>query len=505
MNSPSVESVLQDELLFLRLLTIKDKRGRLVPLIANRAQRHFYANRSGRDLILKARQLGFSTFIQGLFYKRVTTEFGKTAVTISHDRSSTEKLRDKFKLFYNKIPDGAKPIMGKDDKITSAFPQLESSSYIGTAGNHSFGRGNTLHLIHGSEFAFWPEPKILLTGLLEAVPDLHIMPDSWIILESTPNGAEGEFYEMCMAALEGRGEWKLHFYEWWWDDEYRMPLDRNEVLTYDPQELVLVEKHGLTPEQIKWRRFKIERLGDEFLQEYPEDPITCFLLSGRGRFDREQLRLRLDTQCADPIEERLYVGDFARWRIFEPPRPDTRYVMGCDPSEGIGENNAAAVVRDFRTNTQVATLHGQFELTEFAKYVRELAVHYNGALVAVERNNHGHTVINYLQSGTDTFPGYNALYVHRDGKVGWHTNSTTRPVMIDDLAEEYKRPELYAIRDKTIIHQALRFVVKNKRAEAGKGAYDDLVMADAIAGQMRQIPSGPSYAFGPPVPKGDVA
>lgn len=509
LTQAQLATLIQDDLSFIRLLTIKNKRSQLGYLIPNAAQLDFYHNMTGRDLILKARQLGFSTFVQGYYYKRVTTEMALNAVTISHDRVSTAKLREKFKLFYRRLPPALKPVMGKDDKVMSNFPTLESSSYIGTAGNRVFGRGDTLSLVHCSELAFWPEPEMLLTGILEAVPDRHIDEKSSIIIESTANGAQGVFYDMCMESLQNpeRSEFKLHFYAWWWDAEYQLPLAKHEKIEYSHEELALVERHNLSPAQIKWRRQKIDRLGEKFWQEYPEDPVSCFLLSGRGRFDRNALRTRLETQCTEPLEERLHITDYktgqdiARWRIYELPIEGANYIIGADPSEGINADSAAAVVREARSNRHVATLHGQFELVDFARYLAELGSYYNYAIIGVERNNHGHTVINYLQSGSKDFDSYGNLYVGEDAKLGWHTNHVTRAPMIDDLADEIRDPDAHIIRDKAIVNQMMQFVVKYTRtnkehAEAGKKAYDDLVMAEAIAGQIRQrIPTGPAYTF----------
>jgi hypothetical protein len=512
LTDAQLKALIKDDLAFLRLLSIKDKRNRITFLNPNPAQVDFYHNMTGRDLVLKARQLGFSTFIQGLYYKRTTSQIGINTVTISHDKDSTRKLRDKFHLFYRRLPEQFKPQMGKNDKVMSTFPALESSSYIGTAGNKAFGRGDTLSQVHCSELAFWPDPETVLTGLLEAVPDRHIAQNSSIVIESTANGASGTFFDMCMEALpkeqggKGKGEWKLHFYAWWWDNEYQIPIAKGEKFECTSDELGLIDKHGLSLAQIKWRRNKIDRLGEKFFQEYPEDPISCFLLSGRGRFDRNALKIRLDTQCHPPIEGRLHIvdnttgNDVPRWRIYEEPIPGETYVIGADPSEGINADSSAAVVRHWRSNSHVATLHGQFELVDFARYLRELAIYYNNAFLGIERNNHGHTVINYLMTGTETFGSYANLYMHTDQKFGWHTNSATRPVMIDDLADEIRHPDEHIIRDEAIVNQHMRFVVKFTRshrehAEADKAAYDDLVMANAIAGQLRKVPSSPAYDF----------
>src|SRR5512147_1776321 len=118
--------------------------------------------------------------------------------------------------------------------------------------------------MHGSEVAFWPDAERIIAGAMQGGnPD--------VVLESTPNGAQGYFYERCMEALRGDGVWSLHFYPWWWDDNYRIPLDVGEQPALIGDENQLVEKFGLSYEQIKWRRSKTKELGRLFIQEYPED------------------------------------------------------------------------------------------------------------------------------------------------------------------------------------------------------------------------------------------
>lgn len=524
MASTALMQVINDPLLYMALLTIKDKTGSLVPLVPNRAQRHFYANMTGRDIVLKARQMGFSTFIQGWMYYQVTTNIGRTAVTISHDRDSTERLRDKFKTFPNGLPDELKPIVGKDDKTTTRFTKLLSSSYIGTAGNRAFGRGDTAHHVHCSELAFWPAPRMTLTGLMQAIPSQHVMPSSSIMIESTANGNDNMFYKMCMDAYKGDGAFKLHFYPWWWDSSYSVPLNNIEHVRFDPspEEKELMTCFSLTREQINWRRRKMDEMQsladtqgadphELFLQEYPEDVLTCFISSGRSRFDKKALRYRLENQCMMPIaekrlDEQIWGGYEANnspaWRIYKEPVAGRRYVMGADPSGGDGTDSSAGVVRDWENNEQVATLHGRFEPYYFARYVADMARLYNHAVLGVERNNHGHAVLGYLLHGTPDYGSYNNLYAEWPAtggmpKLGWHTNSATRPVMLADLATEYANPEVYTIRDAAIVDQALGFVVKrNNRAEGER--HDDLIFADAIAGQMRQVPSGASIGYGKP-------
>jgi len=267
-------------------LRILDDHKQLIPYKPKRAQAHFLANRTGRDLLLKARQIGFSTCIQAdMFVAAITSAIG--GATLAHDDATTQKLRRMAQLFYNELPAHLKPRRGLDNATTTTYPDTYSEIMIATAGNTSAGRGGTLNYLHGSEVAYWKDADELLAGIMQSIP----LGYGQVVLESTANGAQGFFYDVCMAALRGEGIWKLHFYAWWWDERYQLPLEPGERLVYTDEEQALVQRHGLTPEQIKWRRAKQGEFltnPTKFFQEYPEDPEKCFLTSGGtvfGNFD----------------------------------------------------------------------------------------------------------------------------------------------------------------------------------------------------------------------------
>lgn len=268
---PSYDEVVQQ-------LRIMDDHDNIIPFIPKRAQRHFMEHRTGRDLILKSRQQGFSTQIQADMFARVVSETLRCA-TLAHDDATTQKLRRMAERFYDNLPADLRPPRGLDNATTTTYPRTQSEVTIATAGAQNAGRGGTYNYVHGSEVAFWRNAKKILSGLMQGVPK-----EGQIVLESTPNGAQGWFYEQCKAALEGKGIWTLHFYAWWWDEKYQIALDEGEHLVYTKEEQALVTKHNLTPEQIKWRRAKVDELGDLFPQEYPEDPWSCFLTTGKSAF-----------------------------------------------------------------------------------------------------------------------------------------------------------------------------------------------------------------------------
>jgi hypothetical protein len=300
---PSVKQVFGDNALFAStFLRILDKDKRLVPLRYNRVQRHYVAHRTNRDLVLKARQRGLSTVIQSLIFQQATTKT-ITSLTLAHDDDSTQALRRISERFYDEFPAPfPKPLRDLSNATITTYPDTGSECIVATAGKKTAGRSLTISLAHLSEVAFWNDAERVMTGLLEAIPA-----SGQVIVESTPNGAQGWFYEECVKALKGRGRFTLHFYPWWWGEDFQIPLTpSDEDMVYSDEEQELVTRHALTPEQIKWRRMKADELGHKFKQEYPEDPSTCFLTSGSSVFTGFQsLLYQPDEQGA--MDEHLYV------------------------------------------------------------------------------------------------------------------------------------------------------------------------------------------------------
>ncbi|CAK0770234.1 conserved hypothetical protein [Gammaproteobacteria bacterium] len=265
------------ELFAVTFLRILDKNKKLVPLQLNKAQRDFHQHRTGRDLILKARQLGFSTYVQAELFRRAVTST-RTTMTMAHDDETTQKLRRMADRFWEHCKfNGIQPERKYSNATLASYRDFDSECIIATAGSKEAGRGGTYTDFHGSEVAFWKDAEKIIAGAMQGGnPD--------VILESTPNGTQGYFYERCMEALSGKGVWKIHFYPWWFDSSYRIPLDDGEVIGQTDEEKELIRKHNLQSDQIKWRRNKQEELKRLFIQEYPEDPYTCFLTSGNSYF-----------------------------------------------------------------------------------------------------------------------------------------------------------------------------------------------------------------------------
>ncbi len=347
-------------------LKILDKQKNLVPFTWNKAQADFHSKRTGRDLILKARQLGMSTYIQGELFRRAVTST-RTTMTLAHDADTTAKLRLMADRFYEHCKFGSvQPLRKYASASLTTYPEFDTAVSVATAGNVEAGRGGTYTDFHGSEVAFWKDAERIIAGAMQGGnPD--------VVLESTPNGAQGFFYEKCMEALSGDGIWKLHFYSWWYDADYRLG---GEPITLTDEEKELSKKYNLDQSQIRWRRNKQKELGRLFIQEYPEDPTSCFLTSGNSYFGD-------------------LTGVFTASSNHEYNK-EHEYIAGLD----FGQTNdyTAMVVIDKTTKQMVDLLHiRKLEWSEQRKRIAEMYKKWSCSRMTAEANSIGSVNIEELR------------------------------------------------------------------------------------------------------------
>jgi hypothetical protein len=291
--------------------------GVIKQLRLNYAQKRFYkeviqrCREDGvpiRAVVLKARQLGFSTFIQSWQFEQCDRENNRRALTVSYDEPTTEEMFQKS-LFIRRNQWFPRQTH-RERTSTIEFADNNSIFYTQTAGNVSAGRSLTVHNLHCSEVPMWENPGETLTGLLQAVP---VRPDTSIFFESTARGRRGEFYDAWQKAVSGDSPWVPFFAPWFWDPEYSLgftsPDQRNAFgRTLDLVERRLIERHNLSLEQLHWRRYKIkgELQGVEakFRQEFPSSADEAFLTSGSPVFDQDKVA-DLERNVTPP----LWTGD----------------------------------------------------------------------------------------------------------------------------------------------------------------------------------------------------
>lgn len=487
---------LKDFRSFCGLLDIVPKAGQRIKLRLNRIQRRYCAQRTSRDVALKPRQIGFTTLEQARDVYRFVTEPGARVVATCQsitDHAPVKLLNKNYEVMFESLERLGVALKFKTRSLTDwTLADRDASLRIVEAGASEAaaqkkGRAGTITRLHLTETAFYEYADETLNALLECVPAPEL--GSEIISESTPNGAFGTFFRQCQEAIAGKSGYRLHFYPWYEAEEYALPIP--EGVRVEPQndrEKALLELRGVTREQLYWYQRKVRDKGSQDLvdQEYPSDPDTCFLVSGRVFFSASHV-VEMLAKASEPVTtqqlresgslpQRVGPEEVPALRVWHLPETGRQYVVAVDTSEGTGGDAGAAIVLERGSGRHMATLWGQFRPWVLAKYAASLARKYNQALVAVERNNHGGTVLRALHA-EQSYPN---IFVDRDEKPGFLTSEASRGPILDTL-EEAVRVEAFKTSDRFLLGEMRTFIVNERgRAEAAKGAHDDLVLATAI-------------------------
>lgn len=295
------------------LYTIKNEQGISVPFRMNAQQSELLDNLHTLNLVLKARQLGMTTFIQILMLDACLFNSNTSAGIVAHNREDAEAFfDDKIKFAYDNLdPEIRSVVRAEQDSAKSLTFSNGSRIRVGTSL-----RSGTFQYLHVSEFGktcaqFPAKAKEIVTGAFNAV---HA--GQFIAVESTAEGQGGYFHDMVMTAKkhaeQGKTltqlDFKMHFFPWWKDKRYALPDAHNVTLT-DAQDKYFDElshKHGidLTPEQEAWYVKKLEVMRDDMRREFPATVEEAFEASIEGAYLSEQMsKVRREGRiCRTPIE-----------------------------------------------------------------------------------------------------------------------------------------------------------------------------------------------------------
>lgn len=453
-------------------------------------QRRYNAARTARDDVLKARQMGFTTLEQARdvhhFINRPGARVTMMVQSIDDADSPARKAKRVFDVFFESLAKkGVKLNFGPAPAGVWTLPDRDAVLRIVEAGAsraaaQKKGRGDSVTRLHVTEHAFWEFPRESLLAVESSVVAASLGGE--VVRESTPNGVGGLFYDQIQAARAKTSGYGFHFYPWFLEARYRVALDPGEVIEPTTEREAQLVALGVSPEQLKWYRARVaEKQGkqEDVDQEFPSDPDTCFLLSGRTFFSVQRIEeMRKQAIGRGPIETIEVRDDGAHGEIRVWQRPSgSRYVLALDPSEGTGGDPAAGTIREWGTAQHCVTIHGQFRPHALAKIGAEWGKKYGLATIAVERNNHGHAVLQALEREHH----YTRIFRHHDDKPGWLTNEVTRTKALTEL-EEGVRSGFWKTRDVATLGEMRTFITTDKgRVEAAKGSHDDLVLAEAIA------------------------
>jgi hypothetical protein len=457
-------------------LKIRGKTGSTAALRLNRVQREYSKKCGKKNIVLKARQVGITTYVAARFFVQTITRPGTLTVQVAHSQESAESIFNIVQRFWENLPGCVRAgalVKSRSNVRQVVFPRLDSEYRVETADDNA-GRGMTIHNLHCSEVSRWPGGGTETLASLRAA----VVPDGEVVLESTPNGAGGAFYGEWQRANETG--YAQHFFPWWYEEGYREIVRKGEIFQLTAEESELVERHGLTEGQIAWRRNQWKALRNLAGQEYAEDASACFLASGECVFDLESVG-----KAAVGAGEAVRSDDNGRLKIWFPAQEGREYIIGVDTAGGGSDGDyACAEVIERGLGLQCAELRGHFPPLELARRVVELAQSYAHALVAVERNNHGHGVLAHLRDME-----YPNIF-EKDGQAGWLTSAATRPAMIENMvAVMISKPELF--QSFQLLEECRTFIRRaDGNAAAAEGTHDDCVMSMAIALAVRREDAG---------------
>ncbi len=263
-------------------------------------------NRPCRIIVLKARQLGISTFMQCLNYDELDHAANQKAQTISYDVESTVEMFEKARYVHNNLWFPRELSHDRNGAIKFKKPHF-SSFFTTTARNVHAGRSFTFAHVHLSEVPMWEHPDETANSLLQTVPDSA---GTSVVMEFTARGAQGYAYETWCDAVDGKNDFVPFFAPWFWDPEYSTPFETDEARANFAAKQTAADgafqrDHGLTLEQMNWwawcLRNKCSGSESKRKQEYPSNAEEAFLMSGSPVFERVDELDRLQRACKAPM------------------------------------------------------------------------------------------------------------------------------------------------------------------------------------------------------------
>ena len=506
------------------LLKIKTKNRQIIPFNFNVEQEKLHKTWEWqlstmgmvRLIILKDRQIGCSTYVEGRLFHQAVTVPNTGAYIITHDKPSLAKIFGMSKLFWEALPPTYRPMKrynngtiltfenpNEKDRFTN--PGLRSLIEVFSANTGTASRSGGYSVGHFSEVAFYDNAETLITS---TVPSIEDLPGSIKVYESTGNGRSGFFYEQWKKAKKSlTSTRKLSnfyplFFGWLTFPEYSKPFvtekERKDFIsTMDEEERYILKKFRCPLEKLNWRRSKIMDFDDDiekFHQEYPLDDEEAFVSKGTPYFSKRKL-LELLVRCRPPLK----VGEIGEFgfsenedgclKIWEPPIKGEDYILAADAGEGGegGDPSTIQVLRAPRGDSpiikQVAEWKGLIDPIMFAGKIASLGFYYNEGMAVPEVKHPGLSTLSELMKIYWNI--YQWEYIDRfkqsqSVKLGFETNISTKPIICSYLATCITA-DILEINSEELVTEMLSFVRNsNNSGEADYNCHDDLVMAYMI-------------------------
>lgn len=491
-------------------------------------------------LLLKARQIRWSTLVQGSIFHATITNPLTNSLVIADELKRSNQIFAMTHLAYQRLPWWLRPEQSLDNRGEGVMkfnrknkdeqlrnPGLDSAFFVDAANKPSgSSRGFTLHNMHATEFGLWMHPEILTSDIIPAIPKKN--PNVIAVVEGTAKGSgeNNAFQRMWNMAQEGRGVFHPVFAGWWKEKTYCKPFpstlaEETFVFTKEEQELAskVVDEfdYEITKTQMAWRREQAEQFeatendAEKVEQEYPSFPKSAFRSGGICAFNLKKLA----TIEVRDVRKPLWFGELIHKQVdgkdkpflvqypanmmssaplwvWEWPNSKDIYYEASDPAGGIPglDYSAAQVFRVPRKNgeriRQCLEFRGYADPKELAKIVVAVGHMYNTCEMAPECNAMTEHIGNILH-----IHQYPKIYRwRRMDKIhnrfthfyGWDTGTHKHR---EDLINRFKSlmtDDSVLIRSSRLLSECQSFVKENDttRFEATGGEHDDALFAAMI-------------------------
>lgn len=513
-RTKGLSKVLGDFRLFAKnFIKIIDNENNEIPFVLNPEQEQFLDEKEKFNIILKGRQIGFTTFSLAYMLYLACTKPNTSYIIVTHHNNVTKSLFTKLKRMYRSLPhkefEGLFPKINLNNRDELSLDN-DSRIVVATAQGEDSFRGNTFQLIHFSEMAFYPENKqeeIIGASL----PALAKNPDSAIIIESTANGLN-EYQKMFTKAFRSNESvWKAHFYSWLaeaYSKQFKYQFDEAEAWykannkgkrmsknDLELDEIYLHEQQNASFRQLMFRRYYIELNSiDKFKQEFPSNPDEAFLTTHKSIFDMGKIMERIqhalppmaskEAKLQIPLKLQQYLNK--NLFIFHLPKDKVRHFAGIDVAAGVKGDNSTCVIFDNDRQQVCSWYSNDIPTYQFAELMNELCRFYNYAFTCVERNSYGLPVLEKMRKDHGYMNLYRQRLFNEQGKktsqFGFQTTNVTKPIAIEDFKEQFElgfiNLECLVLLEEMKIYQDNGGKMGNKK---GDGLHDDLIMGAAMA------------------------
>ena len=513
-----IEKIMGDFASFCKnFIKIVDNDGELIPFMLNDQQQHFIDNAGKYNIILKPRQLGFTTMSLAYCLWMALTNPNTNYLIVSYKGDGAKDLFEKIKRMNRNLPRAKYPDTfpgllreNRDEIVFKNGSRIVST----TEGTKDLGRGMTLMYVLLSEAAFYNDLKGMLLSL---EPALMKTERSRIVLETTANSFN-EFQRMYDRADKGLSKYKSFFFPFYSSAyEKQFAFDIKEAVAWykannkgqrlsakdlSKEQRQLYEA-GCSLNMLMWREYMLQdKSKNQFYQEYPATDIQAFINTGQSVFDQTKIAEQINyivpplgkaelIELPDTLKQ--YIGKGLE--IYHLPKSKTRMFAGIDVASGSGNDYSTMSVLGADGQQYASFNRNDIPVYKFADIVREIGLFFNYAYLCVERNGFGTGLLERLRECENPYLNIYKMKHFDKGKerlrLGWNNNAVTKQQAVLNAKEMFEC-DLINIQCKETLKQMQTFVDnKGKMENKSNSLHDDLVISFILA--IVAIKSGKYY------------